>query len=43
MPFIRKIMDYVYFMDQGKMVEEWDQKASDLESKPKIKQFLTQI
>jgi len=43
MPFIRKIMDYVYFMEQGKLIEEWDQKKHDLESKHKIKQFLSHI
>ena len=29
MPFIRKIMDYVYFMEQGELIEEWDQKIED--------------
>lgn len=43
MPFIRKIMDYAYFMEQGELIEEWDQKIEDLESKEKIKQFLTHI
>lgn len=43
MPFIRKIMDYVYFMEQGALVEEWDQKIEDLASKEKIKQFLLHI
>ncbi len=43
MPFIRKIMDYVYFMEQGELIEEWDQKNEDLDSKKKIKQFLTHI
>lgn len=41
MPFIRKIMDYVYFMEQGAIVEEWDQKTEDLTSKAKIQQFLS--
>lgn len=40
MPFIRKIMDYVYFMENGELVEEWDRETSDLETKEKIKQFL---
>lgn len=43
MPFIRKIMDYVYFMEQGKLIEEWDQKVEALASKEKIKQFLKHI
>lgn len=43
MPFIRKIKDYVYFMDQGKIVEEWDQKAQEVDSTQKIKQFLTHV
>lgn len=40
MPFIRKIVDYVYFMEQGELIEEWDHKIEALESKEKIKQFL---
>jgi ABC-type polar amino acid transport system ATPase subunit len=43
MPFIRKIMDCVYFMEQGELIEEWDQKIEALASKEKIKQFLTHI
>lgn len=43
MPFIRRIMDYVYFMEQGELIEEWDQKVEALGSKEKIKQFLTHI
>lgn len=43
MPFIRKIMDYVYFMEQGELIEEWDQEIEALASKEKIKQFLTHI
>lgn len=43
MPFIRKIMDVVYFMEQGELIEEWDQKVESLDSKEKIKQFLTHI
>lgn len=43
MPFIRKIMDYVYFMEQGVLIEEWDQKVESLETKEKIKQFLAHI
>lgn len=40
MPFIRKIMDYVYFMEKGEVIEAWDREAEALESKSKIKQFL---
>lgn len=43
MPFIRKIMDYAYFMEQGELIEEWDQKIEALAFKEKIKQFLTHI
>lgn len=43
MPFIRKIMDYVYFMENGKMIEEWDREMNDLASKDKIKQFLIHV
>lgn len=43
MPFIRKVMDYTYFMEQGELIEEWDQKVETLASKEKIKQFLTHI
>ena len=43
MPFIRKIIDYVYFMEQGELVEEWDKKIEALASKEKIKQFLSHI
>lgn len=43
MPFIRKIMDFVYFMEQGELVEEWDQKTEALASKNKINQFLTHV
>jgi ABC-type polar amino acid transport system ATPase subunit len=43
MPFIRKMMDIVYFMENGEIVEEWDQKIENLTSKEKIKQFLADI
>lgn len=41
MPFIRKIMDRVYFMEHGKLIEEWDRESETLDCKEKIKQFLT--
>lgn len=40
MPFIRSVMDHVYFMEQGGLVEEWNSKSEDLSSKVKIKEFL---
>lgn len=40
MPFIRKMMDRAYFMEQGEIIEEWDGVVDCLESKNKIKQFL---
>lgn len=41
MPFIRKMMDYVYFMEKGAIVEEWDHKTEELASKEKISRFLS--
>jgi ABC-type polar amino acid transport system ATPase subunit len=41
MPFIRKIMDYIYFMENGTLIETWDKKNEDLFSKQKIQQFLS--
>jgi ABC-type polar amino acid transport system ATPase subunit len=43
MPFIRKIMDCVYFMEQGELIEEYDRAMDDFSSEGKIKQFLTHI
>ncbi|CCB85570.1 MULTISPECIES: amino acid ABC transporter ATP-binding protein [Parachlamydia] len=43
MPFIRRIMDCVYFMEKGELVEEWDKHTEELSSKQKIKQFLENI
>jgi len=40
MPFIGRIMDYIYFMEQGELMEEWDCKSNPLASFGKIKQFL---
>lgn len=42
MPFIRQVVDFVYFMENGEVVEEWDQKSEELASKDKIKHFLTE-
>jgi ABC-type polar amino acid transport system ATPase subunit len=41
MPFIHKIMDYIYFMENGTIIETWDYKNEALISKPKIQQFLS--
>lgn len=41
MPFIHKIMDYIYFMENGSIIEAWDHKNEALVSKPKIQQFLS--
>lgn len=43
MPFIRKIRDCVYFMEQGELIEDWDRKNEPLSSKVKIKQFLEAV
>lgn len=40
MPFIRRIMDHIYFMEGGLIVEEWDKAKENLSQKPRIKQFL---
>lgn len=42
MAFIRKMMDLVYFMENGAIVEKWDKKNGDLASCPKIQEFLKQ-
>ncbi|MFI0435738.1 MAG: ATP-binding cassette domain-containing protein [Parachlamydiaceae bacterium] len=43
MPFIQKVIDFVYFMEEGKLIEAWDQKTESLGSKHKIKHFLTHL
>lgn len=40
MPFIRRIMDHIYFMEGGAIVEEWDKAKEDLSQKTRIRQFL---
>lgn len=40
MPFIKKIMDRIYYMDEGKLVEECDRRVEDPAFKEKISQFL---
>lgn len=43
MPFIRKIMDFVYFMERGELIEEWDSEADNIKNKKKISQFIGDI
>lgn len=40
MPFIKKIMDRIYYLDEGRLVEEYDRRVEDPASKEKISQFL---
>lgn len=40
MPFISRIMDYVYFLEQGELKEEWDCKKESSAAHGKIKHFL---
>lgn len=40
MPFIRRTMDCVYFIDKKALIEEWDRKQDDLSSKININKFL---
>lgn len=40
MPFIKKIMDDIYFMEKGSIVEEWDCKSKESFIHSKIQQFL---
>jgi ABC-type polar amino acid transport system ATPase subunit len=41
MPFITKIMDCIYFLEDGKIVEAWDRHTENLGPSSKINQFLT--
>ena len=41
MPFIRKMMDYVYFMNNGEIIEEWDQQKEQVIHTQNIQQFLS--
>lgn len=41
MAFIQRMMDDIYFMEQGTIVEHWDCASSDLASKEKINHFLS--
>jgi len=43
MPFIHKIMDYIYFMENGTIIEAWDHRNEALVSKPKIQHFLSPV
>ncbi len=40
MPFIKKMKDYVYFMEKGKIVEEFDQQAEEKCNNTRINYFL---
>lgn len=40
MPFIRTILDYVYFLEKGELVEEWDQQKVPVATTKRINQFL---
>lgn len=40
MSFIRKVMDRIYYLEGGSLVEEWDSQQEDLSSKEKIWQFI---
>jgi ABC-type polar amino acid transport system ATPase subunit len=41
MPFIRRVTDFVYFMEKGAVIETWDQNTEELASKQRIQQFLS--
>jgi ABC-type polar amino acid transport system ATPase subunit len=43
MPFIRKILDCAYFMENGELVEMWDCKHASLPCIGKIPQFLSHV
>lgn len=40
MPFIQRTMDYIYFLEQGQIIEEWDSESEELSTKEKIHKFL---
>lgn len=40
MPFIRSVMDTIYFMEDGMITEMWDQAEDSLAEKEKIKKFI---
>lgn len=42
MHFIQKIMDYIYFMENGTLVETYDNKQENLSCKQRIQKFLVQ-
>lgn len=43
MPFIRKVLDRVYYLEEGRVVEEWDARCDGLSSKEKIQHFLGEL
>jgi ABC-type polar amino acid transport system ATPase subunit len=40
MPFIKKMLDLVYFLEGGKLIETFDLKLDEIASKPRIQQFI---
>ena len=40
MPFIKKVIDRIYYLEEGSVVEEFDRQLEDPASKEKISQFL---
>ncbi len=43
MPFIRKVIDRIYYLEEGSLVEEWDAKEEGSGGKGKIEQFLDHV
>ena len=40
MPFLRRVMDHAYFLEQGQLVEEWDCRSDDAVMSEKMGRFL---
>ncbi len=41
MPFIQKISNRIYFLENGTITESWDKKTDDISTKPNIQNFLS--
>lgn len=41
MPFIKRVMDQVYFMENGKLIEAWDRSSNEDAADGKINKFLS--
>lgn len=41
LPFIKEVSDRIYFLEGGKLIEEWECKKGDLALYPKIHRFLS--